>query len=279
VVLVDGRRRFPGSGVVFGPELILTAGHVVERDEDLHVQLPNGETHDATLVGRDLGLDLALLKVPGAALSPLDSSIRPLQVGELVITVARPASGSFQATLGMVSAQGSQLRTGRGAILDSYALVDMVSYPGFSGGAVIDSHGRLVGLNTSALTRGRPLVLPVSVIWPLAQGLAEHGQTPRGYLGIRTQAIELAAAQRQALQRDQATALLIVGVDADTPAAAAGLMPGDVLVSLAEQPLQDADDLVAALSRGLAGQSTTAAVLRGGSLSQVSIEIGTRPTR
>lgn len=275
-VMVDGRQRFPASGIVFAPGLALTAEHVVERDEDLHVGLPDGSVVNAQVAGRDPGSDLAVLRVETAKLTPAEQAPGEARVGQLVLALGRPGLDGIQASLGVVSAIGGQVRTGRGGLLERYLRTDAIPYPGFSGGPLVDAAGRVVGLNTSGLARGAALTIPAALAWQVGAALAQHGHVRRGYLGVRSQPARLSAPQQSALGREQSSGLLIVWLEEDGPAARGGLLVGDILVGLAGQPLSDPDELLARLVGAVVGQPAAVEILRGGQPQTIQVTIGER---
>lgn len=275
-VLVDGRQRLPASGVSFSAELILTADHVLERDEEIHVGLPDGSQADAAVAGRDPGNDLAVLRLKGASLVAAAPAPQPARVGQLVLAVGRPSSEGIQASLGVVSAIGGPVRTGRGGLLENYLRTDATPYPGFSGGPLVDAAGRVVGINTSGLARGVSLAIPAALAWQVAETLARHGHVRRGFLGVRSQPVSLPVAQQQALGRSQESGLLLVGLEEDGPAERAGLLVGDILTAVAGKPVNHPDELLAALVGSIVGQPTPIQVLRGGKPLDVSVVIGER---
>lgn len=280
-VLVDARRRIPASGIAYSPELVLTADHVVERDEEIQVGLPNGEQVPAVIAGRDPGNDLALLRLEGGrtgegGLVPAEAASEPARVGQIVLGLGRPSQEGIQASLGIVSAMGGPVRTGRGILLEQYIRTDTIPYPGFSGGPLADAAGRIVGLNTSGLARGMALTIPISHAWKVAQALAENGHVRRGYLGVRSQPVELSSAMQQALGRGQETGLLLVNIEGSSPAAQGGLQVGDILVGLDGRQLADPDDLLVVLSGPIVGQVAQIEVLRGGQLQTLAVTIGER---
>jgi S1-C subfamily serine protease len=275
-LLVDARRRLPASGIAFSADTVLTADHVVEREDDLGVMLPDGSQLTATVAGRDSGSDLALLRVKGATLSAAEPAPQPARVGQFVLALGRPTPEGIQASQGVISAIGGPVRTGRGGLLENYIRTDAIPYPGLSGGPLVDAAGRVLGVNTSGLARGVALTIPTGLAWQVAAALAEHGSVRRGYLGVRSQPVDLPPAQRQALGRDQNTGLLLVGVEDDGPAAQGGLLVGDILVGLAGQPVSDPDELLARLVGALVGQPTPVEVLRGGQPTTITVKIGER---
>jgi serine protease DegQ len=276
-VLVSARRRFPASGIVYAPDLVLTADHVVEREDDIMIRMPDGAENSAALIGRDPGTDLAVLRLsrPGAAAA--QPALAEARIGQLVLAVGRPSSEGIQASLGVVSSIGGPLRTGRGGLLEHYLVTDAIPYPGFSGGPLVDAAGQVVGVNTSGLVRGTSLAIPASLAWQTAAALAQNGHVRRGYLGIRSQPVELPAAAQKTLGRQQAAGLLLVGIEDNSPASAGGLMIGDILVGLSGQPVRDPDDLFVSLNGSPVGASITVEVLRGGQQTSVTVIVGERP--
>lgn len=273
-VLVNARRRMPLSGTLFASDLVLTASHGVEREEDIQVLLAGGGEKSAALVGRDRGTDLAVLRLQSAAdLAAAQPAAQSARVGSLVLAVGRPSAEGVQASLGMVNAIGGGLRTQGGGLIDRYLVTDAVPYPGFSGGPLVDLGGGLLGINTSGLVRGSSLAIPADLAWNIAQNLAQHGRIRRGFLGIRSQVVDLPA-QGQSLGREQSSGLLIIGVEADGPAAKSGLMVGDILVGLNNKPVADHDALLVLLSGDAAGQTVPVQVLRGGQLQTLNVLVG-----
>lgn len=273
IVRVEGRNRLAASGIVYAADgVIVTAHHVVERDDDLRVGLPGGETVAATLVGRDPGADLAVLRVADAALTAatwIDAS--DLRVGNLVLALGRPGA-SLQATLGVVSALGKAWRTGAGSEIDRYLQTDVVMYPGFSGGPLVTMDGRFAGLNTSALVRGASVTLPAATIRRVVETLLAHGRMPRGYLGVGLQPVRLDSTLQAAL--GQQTGLMLMSVEADSPAAQGGLLQGDVLVTLDGVAIRQLDDLQAALTSERAGKTVTVRLVRAGAVHEQNVTIG-----
>jgi len=275
-VTVEARLRMPASGIAYSAEMVLTADHVVERDEDLSVVLPDGIRVSAALAGRDPGNDLALLKLSGAGLVAAEAAAVPARIGQLALALGRPSSEGIQASLGVVSALGGPVRTGSGGLLEKYLRTDAIPYPGFSGGPLVDAAGRVLGLNTSGLARSVSLTIPVALAWQVAEALSQHGTVRRGYLGIRSQPVSVNAAAQGLLGRSQATGLLLVGVEENSPAEQAGLMVGDILVGLQDAVIDDPDQLLVRLSGSIVGQQAAVEVLRGGQPLRLSVTIGER---
>ncbi|HLA98228.1 MAG TPA: trypsin-like peptidase domain-containing protein [Anaerolineales bacterium] len=275
-LLVNARRRLPASGIAYAPDLVLTADHVVERDDEITVMLPDGTEKAASVAGRDPGNDLALLRLSSPAASVATPAAQDARVGQLVLALGRPSAEGIQASLGVVSAIGGPVRTGRGGLLERYLRTDAIPYPGFSGGPLVDTAGRIVGLNTSGLARGASLAIPVSLAWQIAQALEKHGHIQRGFLGVRSQPVPILPAQQSALGRQQASGLLLVGVESGSPAEGGGLLVGDIIVAIAGQPVADPDELLASLTGEVVGKATPIQVLRGGSPATITVTIGVR---
>jgi S1-C subfamily serine protease len=274
VVRVEGRRRGASTGVAWSEDVVVTADHVLEWDEDVTVGLPDGSTATATVAGRDPGTDLAALRLSGARLAtPAWEAAEGLKVGHLVLAVSRPGR-TAQARLGIVAALGEGWRTAGGGRLDRYLQSDVAVHQGFSGSALVDAAGRLLGLNTAGLLRATPTAVPSATVRRVVSSLLAHGQVRRGYLGIGTQPARLPAPLDQ--QLGQESALLISSVQADSPAARAGVLLGDVLVALDGHPLRHPGELLPLLDEDRIGAEAKARVLRAGELRELAIVVGAR---
>ncbi len=274
VVRVDARQRMPASGIAWTSDLLVTAHHVVERDENIEIGLPDGRAASASLVGRDASTDLALLRVDGANLTPpvwLDDG--DLRVGQLALALGRPGH-TVQATLGVVSALGDGWRTGAGGQVNRYLQTDVVMYAGFSGGPLVDVAGRVAGLNSSALARGVSVSLPTATVRRVVETLLAHGKVRRGYLGVSTQRIRLPGPVAE--QVGQETGLLVNQVVEGSPAEQAGLFLGDAIVAVAGEPVRHHDDLLTKLSGDRVGAAVPFRILRGGQVIDVPVVIGER---
>jgi S1-C subfamily serine protease len=275
-VLVNARRRMPASGIAYSSDLILTADHIVEREEDIKVMLADGTEVPAKVAGRDAGSDLAVLRLERAAATPAEVSKSPARLGQIALVLGRPSPDGIESSLGTVSALGGPIRTGRGGMLERYIRTDSISYPGFSGGPLVAADGTVLGLNTSGLTNGAAITIPADVAWKVAETLIKHGRIKRGYLGVRSQTVEISAASQNALQREQATGLLILGVENDSPASKAGFIVGDLLVAVAGVPVLHHDELFTRLTGEVVGKSTPIEILRGGQPQTLNVEVGER---
>lgn len=264
VVRVEARRRGNASGIAWSADgLVIASDHTVQRDDDLRVGLPSGETAPAELVGRDPSTDIALLRTEATLSVPTWAD--DVAVGHIVLSVGRH-DDEAQTAVDVVTRRSGPWRTGLGGRVDAFVETGLRVYPGFSGSAIADARGQVVGMGTSHFGRRLALALPVATLRRVAGLLSEHGRVPHGYLGVSTQPVRL---------RDGGTGLLVVDVASDGPAEAAGVLVGDVLVGIGETAVAGPHDLMAALA-DVAGQSTAIRILRGGEPLEIMAEVATR---
>jgi serine protease DegQ len=275
VMRVNGRRRRSGSGVVFAQNKVLTASHVLEREEDLSVESADGRTLTARFAGRDHSTDLAVLDVEGLDVEPATPAVGEARVGQISLAVGSHSRGEGpKATLGVVSAVGGPVRTRRGPRLERYIQTDATPYPGFSGGPLIDVRGNVLGIMVSGWGRGAAFAIPADLAWRTAGTLSERGSVKRGYLGILSQPVTIPDGQRLGLT--QRGGLLVVGVEEGSPAGRGGLIVGDILATLDGQPVEDTDDLLVLLAGDRVGSSVPVRLVRGGELAEIEITVGER---
>jgi serine protease DegQ len=275
VVRVNGRRRRPASGVVYAPNMVLTASHALEREEDLTVGTGDGRTIAARFVGRDPSTDLAVLRVEDLNVDAATPAEGPARIGQLALAVGSPGRGEGpRASLGVVSSVGGPMRTWRGPRLERYIQTDATPYPGFSGGPLIDARGNVLGIMTTGLARGAALAVPAELAWRVAKNLEERGSVRRGYLGILSQPVRLPDTQRLGLT--QRGGLLVVGVEEDSPAGRGGLIIGDIVATLDGQPVEDTEDLLVLLTGDRVGREVEVRVIRGGELRTLQVTVGER---
>lgn len=269
VVAVHARPRFSSSGVIWRPGVIVTAEHTIRREDEITVTLPDGTNQPATLAGTDPGTDLAVLKLAQPSGEPASRNPVELRPGYLALTVGRSEDSGVNATMGIISAVSGSWRTWRGGRLDQYIRLDLTMYPASSGGVVIDPSGSAFGIATSALSRLAGVAIPASTIDRVLDEILTRGRVARGYLGVGLQPVEVA---------DQ-KGLIVLSVEAGGPAAQAGVLVGDIVVSLAGKPIGDTDDVQGALETCAVGQAAPLALVRGGQPKQLNITIGERPRR
>ena len=272
-VMVAARDRYPCSGIIYDGDLILSADHVVERDSDIRIGLPAGESVRASVVGRDVSSDLALLRLEDGSVQRAETSA-DVEVGRIVLALGRPNDGGIQASLGVVSALGGPWQ---GGALDRFIMTDATGYPGFSGGPLVDVDGRLIGMNTYGSVLGQALTIPIDIAWTTAKKLLEHGTVKRGYLGIRSQAVDLPETVQDSLGRRQVEGLLVVGVEDGSPAALASLMVGDILAGFGGVPITDHRELLGRLKGDIVGTAVEIEIIRGGRREIETITVGEIP--
>ncbi len=270
VVAVDARPRFGSSGVFWRPGIVVTAEHTIRREEEIEVALPDGTKVSATVAGSDPGTDLAVLKLDGhAGDAPAIASGDPAP-GNLALSIGRSPDSGVNATMGIISAVSGSWRTWRGGRLDRYIRLDLTLYPGSSGGLVVNTNGEAIGIATSALSRIAGLAIPASTVDRVVDELLSRGHVARGYLGVGLQPVELP---------DHHKGLIVLSLEPDGPAAKAGVLIGDVLVSLGGKEVVDTDDIQAVLEGHAVGQKIEAGVVRGGVAAPIGVVIGERPRR
>ena len=235
VVRINGRRRRPSSGVIWSSGVVVTTHHVLEWEEDIAVGFPDGTTSTASVVGRDPSTDLAALRVAGPTREPTEwGDAGEVKAGHLVMSISRP--GRVLTSLGLVGAVGESWRTPMGGRIDTEIQTDLGIHTGFSGSALVDMRGRVIGVNTAGIYRATANVIPTATVRRVVDALLAHGQVRRGYLGIGTQPVRL---PRELAERlGQPSGLLIVSVQPGSPADQAGLVLGDAILSFEGTPLR-----------------------------------------
>lgn len=268
VVAVNGNQRLPSSGVVWRSGVVVTAEHTVRSDDDLTIVLPDNSTVPARLAGRDAGTDLAVLQAetgstPAAEFATPDS----LHIGNMVLAVGRRGENGPCASLGIVSALGGPWRTWRGGQIERFVRADLNLYPGSSGGALVDMEGRVIGVNTAGLTRNWSVTLPRETVDSVIEALLAHGHVARGFLGVGLHPVRLP---------DGRAGLIVLSVEPAGPAAKAGILIGDVLLSLDGHAIADTDEVQLALGPESVGKTLPAEVYRGGTVQRIAIIAGAR---
>jgi S1-C subfamily serine protease len=278
VVAIHARRRIPSSGIHWRTGVIVAANHTVQRDQDIAVTTADGSRVPATLAGRDPTTDLAVLTFDGAKLPTADiAGADALAVGAFALAVGRPGP-LLTATFGIVSALGPEWRTWRGGVIDQLIRLDLRVADGFSGGALVTAAGTVAGLNTSGLTRGTAIAIPVSTVDRVTTQLLTAGHVARAYLGVGVQGpVRLPSALTTKLGLTADLAPIVVSVEPESPADRGGLLIGDILVEVDGGAVRDAGDLMTVLTADRIGQSLGARVVRGGALRDLTFTVGERP--
>jgi S1-C subfamily serine protease len=274
VVQVQGRYR-PASGVAYAADIVLTSIRALGREDGVKVTTGDGRSSPAELVGWDPATGLAVLRVSGLELEAARPGDAPPRVGQIAIPVARSWSNALTASAGIVAVIGGPLRTGRGQSIEQILRITAPMHDGFAGGAVADAVGRVIGIATRARIRGLAVVIPAAIAWKSAAHVLEHGRPRVGFLGISGQAVGLGERQRGGATHERG--LLVVAVSEDGPAAAGGILLGDIILELDGQAVTSVDGLLSLLSGARVGRAVSVRVLRGGALQELTVTVGERP--
>jgi S1-C subfamily serine protease len=270
-ILVLRGARFDALATAWTSELAVTVAHALGRRDQGKVLLADGSEADATVVARDPGTDVAVLRVTASLSVPCWSDTQP-EVGALVLAVARDGAGRPRAILGPVQGRSGAWRTRSGAVIDALIEVDAALPWGASGGPLVSASGEVIGLNTHRLRRAGATV-PTVTVRRVVESLLAHGEARRGRLGIAVAPATLAPVAAGRVGRTHA--LLVTSVAPDGPAMRAGLLLGDVLTAVDEQAVEHLEDLLGALStRG--GRRGALQLLRGGEPLTLEVEVETR---
>ncbi|BCL77213.1 DegQ protease [Jeongeupia sp. HS-3] len=269
-----------GSGVIVSDRgYIITNNHVVESADEIEVALADGRTAEATIIGSDLDTDLAVIKIDLDALPTLSfADVKRMQVGDVVLAIGNPFGVGQTVTMGIVSALGrSQLGINT---FENFIQTDAAINPGNSGGALVDASGSLVGINTAIYSRsggslGIGFAIPATTVRQVMDEIIKTGSVTRGWLGIEAQDVtpELAASFKLA----DAHGALIAGVVRTGPADAAGMRPGDILLSIAGNPVKDSSDMLNQIAGLKPDTEVPIGIYRAGKPQSVMVKIGKRP--
>jgi len=278
VVAVLGRKRLPASGTVWQRDdsgaVVVTASHVIEREENLSIRMDDDIDVPAILLGRDMTRDLAVLRVDSAELEAAPVATDDTRVGTLAMAVGRPFVTCTQASFGSVVFVGS-LRF-RNYPTGQMIHADPTLYPGFSGGPLINSVGEVLGINTSGARQAGSITIPSAQVSRIVKDIVEIGYVRTAWVGITVQQVDLPEHIRAEMP-EQVTGVRVLSVEARTPAADAGLYVDDILVTVADQPLEDVIDLQHILCDELIGESITFVAWRGDTRHDIPVTPVARP--
>jgi len=279
VVAIYGRRWMPSSGIQWRKGVIVTAHHTIRREEDISVVAEGGKTLKATLAGRDPGTDLAILKLTSEEALPLPpfSDGADLKLGHVVLALGRSRGTNLVASAGIVGGLSGEWEPRRGGRLDQHIRLSLELYPGFSGGPLVNAQGKVVGINTRGLSRGRGVTIPLTTVNRTVDELIEKGHIAKPYLGLAMQQVAVPESLRG--KTSASSGLLVVHVEPSGPADKAGVLLGDLVVDLQGNAVEDTGDIQQLLGATKVGDTVQATVLRGGSPVKMSIALADRPTR
>lgn len=280
VVAVHARPRINSSGIVWRQNLILTSSEGVRFEEGIQVVFPDGRRAEARLRGSDPGTDLALLETDTGGIQPIElSSDGHLKTGQLALAVGRTTATGPIASFGIISGVSGEWKSWRSGKLNPFVRLDLSVYPTSSGGAAVDSSGGIIGLVSTGLSRTSVLAVTRSTVDRVAQKLLDHGYVGRGFLGVALQPVALPRDLKEKLKLDQDTAIMLLGMEPNGPAASAGLILGDILLQAGSSVISDAETLASLLDNASIGESLNFRVLRAGVVLEVKVRIGERPRK
>lgn len=260
------------SGTIWRDGLVVAAEHTIRGLQEITIELPDGGSSSATVVGRDPTTDIALMRLKEAL--PASSEFvdaAQLRIGHFVLAVGRRGKEGLAASHGIISALGASWRTWRGGRIDQWFRLDMLPFTGFSGGPLVDAQGKVIGINTSGPRRSI-VTVPVATVNRVVDQLLAKGRVARGFVGVALQPVKLPLSSGNASR-----GLLVVMVEPGGPAERGGMMIGDIIISLNDTSLSDRGDLQEILDPEQVGKAIQLRVLRGGQSRDLSLTVDERP--
>ncbi len=281
VVAIYGRRWMPSSGIQWRKGYIVTAHHTIRREEDITVVAAGGKSFKANLAGRDPSTDIAVLKVSEESAVPIPpfGDGQGLKLGHVVLALGRSRGSNLVASAGIVGGISGEWEPRRGGRLDQHIRLSLELYPGFSGGPLVSAQGKVVGMNTRGLSRGRAVTIPLATVNRIVDELIQKGHIAKPYLGLAMQPVPVPESLRGKVPGSGSSAVLVVHVEPGGPADKAGVLLGDVVIELQGKPVEDTGDIQQLLGSSKIGETVEATVLRGGAPLKLSITLADRPTR
>jgi S1-C subfamily serine protease len=256
-----------GSGFLFAPDgFLLTNHHVIRGAVHLRIRLGDGREVSGRVIGADPWTDVAVVQAHASGLThaPLGESAR-LRVGQLVVAIGSPFGFDSTVTAGVISALGRTLRSITGHLVDNVIQTDAALNPGNSGGPLLDSRGRVIGINTAIIqpAQGICFAIPINIAKRIIPQLMQHGRVVRGYLGMHGRDVPIQRSVLRALGLSQRGGVEVVALEPGGPAAGAGMTEGDLIVALGDQPISTIDDLQKRLEEVPVGIPAEIVLLRG----------------
>jgi S1-C subfamily serine protease len=277
IVAINTGQRVSPSGIHWRNGIIVTSDESLQNYDDTTIVCANGQNVPATFLGHDITTDVAIFQlqqtdIPVATIG----NTATLKVGHLVLGLARSREGDVRAAMGAVSVITGSWQSMSGGTIDRYIRPDITLYPGFAGGALVDAAGNIIGMNTAG-RRGTALTIPAETIDRVVEQLITKGHIASGYLGVGMQAVRLPQNLQTALKLTAVTGVMVANVENDSPADRAGLLLGDVLVTLDGLGIGDPGDVRRILNQpNRIGKNVLIQTIRGGTLVELTVKIGER---
>ena len=293
IVTIHGR-RMSSSGIHWQQNIIVTAEETLKRTEDITVTLPDNRTVAATLIGRDRTTDIAVLKLENLELPIVEiGDASALKVGQIVQavgrsnslnasigvasrgdSVSRPAAqNSINATMGVVSALSGSWRSSYGGLIDQFVRLDLNLYPNMEGSALVAATGQVVGMTVSG-PRRTVISIPAATINRVVEQLLSKGHIARGYLGLGMQPVRLPETLKNSLNLASVGGVIAINIESDGPADKSGILIGDILIAINNNPISDTHEIQAMLGSENVGKTLNVQIIRGGILVEVALTVG-----
>lgn len=275
IVAIPGGRGSTSSGVVWRQGIVITTYNGLRQREDIKVN-HGRDPVNASLLGGDPATDLAVMRIPSESLTPVKSTNDGTYTGEVVLSVGRSRLGDISASAGIIARTGDAWRTWRGGQIDRLIRPDIQLYVGQSGSALVNGKGQVLGINTTALARQAVITIPTQTIDRVVDAILERGHVPRPFLGIAMQAVPIPDPARSLFPEEAEQALLVMHVEAKAPAALAGVMVGDLIVSANRNPIDNVREFLHWLSGLRIGDTVSLVVIRGGVKVDLTVNVADR---
>ena len=276
IVAIESGGRSTSSGVVWRPGVIVTTHHGLRLRENIKIILA-GESLNARRIGSDATTDLAVLGIDSDKLTPGPSANDLIiRTGEVVLSIGRSRLGDISASCGIIARTGSAWRTWRGGAIDRLIRPDIRLYVGQSGSALINEQRQVLGINSPALARQAVITIPAQTIRRVVDAILELGHVPRPFLGFAMQPIAIPEPAQELFPDGADETLLVTHVEPKAPAAQAGVMVGDVIVSFNGDPVQGVREILHLIRASRIGGTISLAVLRGGAKLDLTVSVADR---
>ena len=274
IVAIDGGGRSTASGVVWQPGVIVTTHHGLRLRENIKIVFAGGESLSARWIGSDATTDLAVLGIDSDKLAPApNANDFVTRTGEVVLSVGRSRLGDISASCGIIARTGSAWRTWRGGEIDRLIRPDIRLYVGQSGSALVNEQQQVLGINSPALARQAVITIPTTTIRRVVDTILKLGHVPRPFLGLAMQPIPIPEPVREHFPAGAEETLLVTHLEPKAPAAQAGVMVGDVIVSFNSKPVHGVHEILHRIRALHIGDTISLAVLRGGAKLDLTVSV------